>query len=302
MSTPDPNPSVSVAAASDTPTTQSNPVKTPSSQPSYRAIAPLHRQPQQSIPPHPFPVRRSNPVSGSPHQDHPSALVYPGRGLPTRPGRQNPSTVAGSPGYLPLPVYAYQNGQSLDPMRGATHPQIQPAPHLGSGLMKGVPHFLQPRVAHPPPPTSILDNGGRKNARSRNDVLVLIRKRKVRITEGASLYSLCRSWLRNGAHEGRLQKQQSDITMTCCLPKPLPTDMVETSLPKDLVEEPNREEDKEDEESVKLLSDSDLLKRHVDRAKKVRARSREERLKRIVRYKGRLALLLPPFGGQCRDE
>ncbi|KAF2566024.1 hypothetical protein F2Q68_00024620 [Brassica cretica] len=176
--------------------TQPNTVKTPS----YRAIAPLHRQP--SIHPHPFPVRRSNTVSGSPLQD-PSALVYPGRGLPTRPGRQSPSTVAdpSSGGYPPLP---YQNGQSLDPMSQfmrAAHPQIQHASHLGPGHLKGVPHFLQPRVAHPPP-TSILDNGGRKNSRSRNDVLVLVRKRKVRITEGASLYSLCRSWLRNGAHEG----------------------------------------------------------------------------------------------------
>ncbi|KAF3557883.1 hypothetical protein F2Q69_00011435 [Brassica cretica] len=151
-------------------------------------------------------------------------------------------------------------------------------------------------VAHPPS-TSVLDNGGRKNSRSRNDVLVLIRKRKVRITEGASLYSLCRSWLRNGAHEG-LQKQQSDTTVTC-LPKPLPASVVvETSLPKDSVEEPNRVQDKEDEESVKQLSDADLLKRHVDRAKKVRARLREERLKRIGRYKARLALLLPPFGEQ----
>ncbi|KAF2601578.1 hypothetical protein F2Q70_00025235 [Brassica cretica] len=151
-------------------------------------------------------------------------------------------------------------------------------------------------VAHPPS-TSVLDNGGCKNSRSRNDVLVLIRKRKVRITEGASLYSLCRSWFGNGAHEG-LQKQQSDTIMTC-LPKPLPaSDVVETSLPKDSVEEPNRVQGKEDEESVKQLSDADLLKRHVDRAKKVRARVREERLKRIARYKARLALLLPPFGEQ----
>ncbi|KAG2327772.1 hypothetical protein Bca4012_036793 [Brassica carinata] len=296
MSTPDPNPSsvsVSVSAASETPATQSNTVKTPS----YRAIAPLHRQPQPNFHPHPFPVRRSNTVAGSPHQDQPSALAYPGRGLPTRPGRQSPITVADpSGGYPPLlPVYAYQNGH---PTSQFTRAQIQQASHLGSGHLNGVPHFLQPRVAHPPS-TSVLDNGGRSNnARSRNDVLVLVRKRKVRITEGASLYSLCRSWLRNGAHEG-VEKQQSDTTMTC-LPKPLPaSDVVETCLPKD---EPNREEDKEDEESVKQLSDSDLLKRHVDRAKKVRARLREERLKRIGRYKARLALLLPPFGEQCRDE
>ncbi|KAG2329797.1 hypothetical protein Bca52824_000977 [Brassica carinata] len=273
MSTPGPDPSVSLSAASETPMTQPSTVKTPSSQPSYRAIAPLHRQPQQSIHPHHFPVRGSNPVSGS----------------VTDPTRKAESEY-GSP---PLPVNAYQNGQGFDPVRA----QIQPASHLGSGHLKGVPYFLQPRVAHPSS-TSILDNGGRRKHASRNDVLVLIRKRKVRITEGASLYSLCRSWLRNGAYEG-VQKQQSDTTVTC-LPKPLP--MVEKSLLKDLVEEPNSEEDKEDEESVKQLSDSDLLKRHVDRAKKVRARLREERLKRILRYKARLALLLPPFGEQCRDE
>ncbi|KAL1205739.1 hypothetical protein V5N11_000080 [Cardamine amara subsp. amara] len=322
MSTPDPNPnpSVSVAVsrpivtASETPMTQSNTVKTPSSQPSpapsYRAIAPLHRHPQQNVYAHPIPVRRSNSVAGSPHQQNqdPSSLIFPfGRGFPTRPGRQNPNSVSdpvGSPGGCPpRPVYAYHNGQfgsNLDPMiqfMRAAHPQIHQSPQLGSGHMKGVPHFLQPRVTHPP--ISILDNGGHKNSRSRDEALVLVRKRKVRITEGASLYSLCRSWLRNGAHEG-IQPQQND-TMTY-LPKPLPVDMMETSLPKDSVEEPNREEDNEDEESVKQLSDSDILKRHVDRAKKVRARLREERLKRIARYKARLALLLPPFGEQCRNE
>jgi hypothetical protein len=122
----------------------------------------------------------------------------------------------------------------------AAHPQNQQSPQLGSGHMKGVPHFLQPRAT--PSPTSILDNSGHKKARSRDDALVLVRKRKVRITEGASLYSLCRSWLRNGAHEG-IKPQRID--MMTCLPKPLPVDKTETSLPKDLVEEAICEEDKE---------------------------------------------------------
>ncbi|VVB07359.1 unnamed protein product [Arabis nemorensis] len=322
MSTPDPKPnsSVSVAVsrpittASETPVTQPNTVKTPSSQPPqappYRAIAPFHRHPHPNPYAQPFPVRRTNSVAGSPHQPHqdPSGLVYPyassGRGFPTRPGRQSSNSVADSPvGYPPRPVYGYNHGQfgsNLDPMiqfMRAAHPQIQQSTQLGSGPMKGVPHFLQPRVAHPP--TLILDNNGNKNTRKRDDVLVLVRKRKVRITEGASLYSLCRSWLRNGAHEG--VQRQRNYTMTS-LPKPLPVEIIETSLPKDSVEEPNHEEDKEDEESVKQLSDSDLLKRHVDRAKKVRAQLREERLKKIARYKSRLALLLPPFGEQCRNE
>ncbi|CAD5320181.1 unnamed protein product [Arabidopsis thaliana] len=337
MSTPDPNPnpnpnpSVSVAVstptvtASESPVTQPNTVITPSSQPqpqtpasSYRAIAPLHRHhPHQNIYTNPLPIRRSNSVTNSPHQPphpDPSSLIYPfgssGRGFPTRPVRQNSNSVAdpvGSPspgGYTPRgPVYGYHHGQfvsNLDPMNQfmrAAHPQNQQSPQLGSGHMKGVPHFLQPRAT--PSPTSILDNSGHKKARSRDDALVLVRKRKVRITEGASLYSLCRSWLRNGAHEG-IKPQRID--MMTCLPKPLPVDKTETSLPKDLVEEAICEEDKEDEESVKHLSESDLLKRHIDRAKKVRARLREERLKRIARYKARLALLLPPFGEQCRNE
>ncbi|CAA7049476.1 unnamed protein product [Microthlaspi erraticum] len=329
MSTPDPNPNPSpavsvavprsIATAPETLVTQSNTVKTPTSQPPpaspYRAIAPLQRHPQQNIYQQPLPGRRSHPVAGSPRQPHqdPSGLQYPfassGRGIPTRPGRPNSSPLAdpvGSPGGFPPRPYHHgqgqgQSGSNLDPMipfMRAAHSQIQQSSHLGSGYMKGVPHFLQPRVAHPP--TSLLDNSGHKNARRRDEALVLVRKRKVRITEGASLYSLCRSWLRNGAHEG-IQPQRSD-TVTY-LPKPLPVDTTETSPPKDSVEEPNgEEEDKEDEEAVKHLSESDLLKRHVDRAKKVRARLREERLKRIARYKARLALLLPPFGEQCRNE
>lgn len=177
MSTPDPNPTVSVAVsrpiviAPETPVTQSNTVKTPTSQPPpappYRAIAPLQRHhPQQNIYQQPLPVRRSNPVAGSPRQSHqdPSGLQYPfassGRGIPTRPGRQNSSPLAADPvgspgGYPPRPVYAYphgqgQSGSNLDPMipfMRAAHSQIQQSSHLGSGYMKGVPHFLQPRVS-----------------------------------------------------------------------------------------------------------------------------------------------------------
>ncbi|ESQ36433.1 hypothetical protein EUTSA_v10009447mg, partial [Eutrema salsugineum] len=147
-----------------------------------------------------------------------------------------------------------------------------------------------------PPPTSILDTSRNKNAsRRRDSALVLVRGRKVRITDGASLYSLGRSWLRNGAHEG-IQSQRSDTMKP--LPKPLPVDTMEASVPNDAAEEPT-DEDKEDEESVKQLSEKDLLKRHIERAKKVRARLREERLRKIARYKARLALLLPQSGEQC---
>ncbi|CAN7066512.1 unnamed protein product, partial [Brassica oleracea var. botrytis] len=53
----------------------------------------------------------------------------------------------------------------------------------------------------------------------------LLERRQVRISDGASLYSLSRSWLRNGDHEGI-----------------------------------------QDVESVKELSENDLLKRHIEKA------------------------------------
>ncbi|XP_010542992.1 PREDICTED: uncharacterized protein LOC104816029 [Tarenaya hassleriana] len=184
----------------------------------------------------------------------------------------------------------------------AAHAQMHQFPHIGSedpvgsAPLRRIPHFLQPMVS--PPPSSILDNSGHKYARCRDEAFVLVRGRKVRITDGASLYSVCRSWLRNGVNEGI---QQSSDTFQP-LPKLLPVVMVETSLPKDPNEEPNEEDEKEEEAAVKQLSEKDLLERHVGRAKKVRARLREERTRRIAGYKARVALLLPPAGDQCNND
>lgn len=75
-----------------------------------------------------------------------------------------------------------------------------------------------------------------------------------------------------------------------------------TTQKKEGEEEEDEGDEKEDEESVKNLSAEDLFKRHVKRAKKVRARLREARLKRIARYKLRLALLLPPLVEQFRND
>ncbi|KAJ0245070.1 Proline-rich family protein [Hirschfeldia incana] len=338
MSTPDPNSSSSASVTATTPslvtaseTPSTNTVRTTPSQPPppslpYRAIAPIQQQTHHnnlqspSIPNH----RRPN----SPHHHHqdPSTVLYPfappppGRGgFAVRPVRMSsPLVVSAAPppssvtaagnnqsgGYHLRPGLAYNHRQlgasemetMMQFMRARGNPsQIHhQISHPGSvGPMRGVPHFLQPRVA--PPPTSILDTGRNKNAR-RRDALVLVRGRKVRITEDASLYSLSRSWLRNGAHEG-IQSQRSDAMKP--LPKPLPVvDVMEAAVPNDPADKPT-DEDKEDEESVKELTEKDLLQGHIERAKKVRARLREERSRKIARYKGRLALLLPQSGEQC---
>ncbi|XP_010475165.1 PREDICTED: YLP motif-containing protein 1-like [Camelina sativa] len=279
----------------------SQPPHTPPPQPphpTYRPVVPLR---------HPVPLQQAhnNGYAQSipnvrPNQD-PSAVLYPfappgrGRGFSTRPVR---GFVADQSGYPPRPgmVYNQQYGPAqmesmMQYMRGSHQiphiPRLGAGSPVGSGTMRGSPQFLQPRVA--PPRASILDTSRNRKARSREGALVLIKGRKVRITEGASLYSLGRSWLKNGSHVG-IQPQRSGIMKS--LPKPLPVDMTETSAPDDPAEK-SADEDEEDEEAVEELTEKDLLKRHIERAKKIRARLREERLRKIKRYKERIALLLP---------
>ncbi|MED6133000.1 hypothetical protein PIB30_024228 [Stylosanthes scabra] len=141
--------------------------------------------------------------------------------------------------------------------------------------------------------SAVTDSNGYKDTstreRSRDDQYIVVRDRKVRITEDASLYALCRSWLRNGVHEEN-QPRQNDVIRA--LPKPLPASVVAGMSNKK--EEKDSDEHEEKEESVEHLSAPDILKRHIKSAKKVRARLREERLQRISRYRNRLQLLIPP--------
>ncbi|XP_021993939.1 uncharacterized protein LOC110890633 isoform X2 [Helianthus annuus] len=110
---------------------------------------------------------------------------------------------------------------------------------------------------------------------------------KVQVSEGTSLYAQCRSWLKNGV---TLEKQYPDCVKS--LPKPLPASTVEARKEDDL------ELEEEKLENVDHLSAKELLQLHVNHAKKVRARLRNQRLQRIERYKDRLALLLPAVADQ----
>ncbi|KAL9249400.1 hypothetical protein AKJ16_DCAP07839 [Drosera capensis] len=141
-------------------------------------------------------------------------------------------------------------------------------------------------------------NGHRDpNNRSRDDSFVTVRDRKVRFTEGTSMYALCRSWFRNAYYDGSWSKS-TDIVRS--LPKPLPLEVLETCSSKG--PEADEEKEAEGEKSVENLSAEELLQRHVKRAKRVRARLSEKRLQRIARYKNRLALLLPPLAEQSRND
>ncbi|KAA3471520.1 phosphatase and actin regulator 4B [Gossypium australe] len=199
-----------------------------------------------------------------------------------------------------LPYHPHPHSHPFGNPRPPPPPPPLPHPTHFHPPLKGLPPSLHPKVASSP--FSHAETKGYKGVRERtkDDSLINVRDRKVRISDGASIYSLCRSWLRNGFPD-EPQPQYGDVFKS--LPQPLPIP-VTGSLPKEAEdrEEQVEEEKKEDEQSVENLSTEDLLKRHINRAKKVRSRLRQERLKRIVRYKTRLALLLPPLVEQFRSD
>lgn len=161
------------------------------------------------------------------------------------------------------------------------------------GVVKGIPVSISHQLKVGLSPVSVSDKHNQTGPRSKDDALAVISDRKVRISDNASMYSLCRSWLRNGFPE---ETQHQYVDAVKSLPRPLPAAALVFDSPEK--KEGNKEEGDEDEESVEHLSMAELLQRHVKRAKRVRSRLKEERLRRISRYKTRLGLLLPPMGEQ----
>ncbi|KAF0913444.1 hypothetical protein E2562_022224 [Oryza meyeriana var. granulata] len=164
-------------------------------------------------------------------------------------------------------------------------------PPRGVPIAPQAPPKVNPVPAVAPSPQDI--NNSKDSERSKEDsTSVVINDRKVNLmdSESGSLYALCRSWVRNGVpHES----QPSFGTGAPILPRPLPASVVDSRiLEKD--NDAEKEESEEEKNETGEYTASDLLKQHVKRAKKIRAGLQKERLRRIERYKQRLALLLPP--------
>ncbi|KAJ8747440.1 hypothetical protein K2173_007546 [Erythroxylum novogranatense] len=191
-----------------------------------------------------------------------------------------------------LPMASHTHHQPPNPNRHTSFPN----PHhyaVTSPLPK--PHL---QVAASTSPSPVSNSNGHRYARSGDNAVITVTDRKVRISDGASLYALCRSWLRNGFLK---ENQPHNGDGAKCLARPLPISVVESHSPKK--REREEEKAKEDEEGTNdNLSTKDLLKKHVEHAKRVRARLREERLKRIARYTTRLALLLPQHAEQLKSD
>ncbi|PON82613.1 proline-rich family protein [Trema orientale] len=178
------------------------------------------------VPPYPNSQLVKSPADpSSPAHGIPYPVASSGRGFIPKAVRPDQTvTVANPGGYPPRPVVAagfhHAGGvrshlECLNVNHHPPHPphghMVRPLqnlqqhlyhPHLGSavGPIKGVPVSVQSKVT---PPSLVPDCNGHKDMRdkSRDDTLTMIRDRKVRVIEGASLYSLCRSWLRNGIPE-----------------------------------------------------------------------------------------------------
>ncbi|KAJ4977716.1 hypothetical protein NE237_008496 [Protea cynaroides] len=226
---------------------------------------------------------------------------------------------SGGGGFPPRSLMAFPNHVQVrpfgfppaDPPAHAVHvmwpSHLQPFSESGPrqmgaavpGTIKSLPAVLNPNVA--PFLYSSPDFNCYKEFRDRcrDDTVVTIHNRKVRISDGASLYALCRSWAWNGLPQETQPIFGEGVKL---LPRPLPVTAADTHLPKKDEADDEEEEKEEGTDSVEHLSPRELLQRHIKRAKRVRARLREERLQCIARYKQRLALLLPPAVEQLRND
>ncbi|RZB66455.1 hypothetical protein D0Y65_042176 [Glycine soja] len=228
---------------------------------------------------------------------------------------------AGVSAAFPPPSMMYSGGVRgvpLDYFSHALHvgrpPTHVPFPHAAPAA--------SPPVKKAAARSAVADVNGGKDTNTREksseDTFIVVRDRKVRVTDDASLYALCRSWLRNGINEesqldeSKLSLEATVYALTCspqthvgwisslfqnlslscelqnlgaetalpqqkdvikALPKPLPASMVASYLSNKKEDEKDEDEKEENEQSVEHLSPQDLLKRHIKRAKNVRART-----------------------------
>ncbi|XP_065015585.1 vegetative cell wall protein gp1 isoform X1 [Musa acuminata AAA Group] len=203
-----------------------------------------------------------------------------------------------------VPIHHVRPPPAPSAQQSAT-PLVVPRPAVAAaGPPQSIPVAALPKVTLLPSVSSTQENKNVKERdKIREDDIFMINDRKVRVLDGCtpSLYSLCRSWVRNGqSHE--IQSNFGDAEKL--LPRPLPASMIDSQVMKQHENDAEAEviEEEEPVGSVEELSERDLLEIHIKHAKSVRARLRKERLRRIERCKQRLALLLPPPSELGRNE
>ncbi|XP_035835044.1 uncharacterized protein LOC110890634 isoform X1 [Helianthus annuus] len=289
-------------------------------------------------PPNPLPTTTTTPNFLQPQKhSHPPVYqtFYNPQHSNSRPHHQQPPLPVSSYPYTVNRPHGFLNSDQLVKANPLSAPLQQPLVGGAPTVSANTKVVGQSSVA--------FDNSLRE--KNGDDAFIVIRDRKVQVSEGTSLYAQCRSWLKNGVTlEKQVQISEGTSLYAQCrswlkngvplekqtpiptnfvpdvnealpqgreafsrfsrtsgpqypdgvksLPKPLPASTVEARKEDDL------ELEEENPENVDHLSAKELLQLHVNHAKKVRARLRNQRLQRIERYKDRLALLLPGVADQ----
>ncbi|KAG8074175.1 hypothetical protein GUJ93_ZPchr0006g40656 [Zizania palustris] len=287
------------------------------SQPLPRAFLAAASSPRRAAatptPPPPPPLFTGRPLNPNPsHASTAHGILYPVATSPAAVAnhRRAPAVAVGFPRAHAVAVPIAQPQQTLAPTQARSFPAAPRAVVAGVSSRheqppRGVPIAPQ---AHPKAnpvlvvaPSLQEINDSKDSERSKEGATtVVINDRKVNLldSESGSLYALCRSWVRNGVPH---QSQPNFGTGAPILPRPLPASVVDSRI-----SEKDNDAEKEDSEEEKNetgeYTASELLKQHVKRAKMIRAGLQKERLRRIERYKQRLALLLPPPSELGRHE
>ncbi|KAL5217881.1 hypothetical protein ABZP36_018565 [Zizania latifolia] len=274
----------------------------------FLAAASSPRRAAATPTPPPLPLFTGRPLNPNPsHASTAHGILYPVATSPAAVAnhRRAPAVAVGFPRAHAVAVPIAQPQQPLAPTQARSFPAAPRAVVAGVSSRheqppRGVPIAPQ---AHPKAnpvlvvAPSLQDiNDSKDSERSKEGATtVVINDRKVNLldSESGSLYALCRSWVRNGVPH---QSQPNFGTGAPILPRPLPASVVDSRI-----SEKDNDAEKEDSEEEKNET-SELLKQHVKRAKKIRAGLQKERLRRIERYKQRLALLLPPPSELGRHE
>ncbi|KAG0564511.1 hypothetical protein KC19_8G116300 [Ceratodon purpureus] len=227
-------------------------------------------------------------------------------------GQHTPGTPSGqSRMFYPHPVLNAQ-ARSSPQEQGRQHPVAAVAPQQYSQqqpLRDGGPAGVKSLPIYPVMRTPVAGN----HTNNHNDtayrerpvespIVVHIGDRKVRLvseSDPSSLYSLCRRWVRNEIPRADQRSGVRDVMNIPSLPRPSSVAEIESAGDYALDNGTKSDPDQcqpEIEKPVDSMTDEELLQSHIQHFKGVRRRSREERMRRIARYKPRLALLLPESG------
>ncbi|CAL9773287.1 unnamed protein product, partial [Musa acuminata subsp. burmannicoides] len=131
-----------------------------------------------------------------------------------------------------VPIHHVRPPPAPSAQQSAT-PLVVPRPAVAAaGPPQSIPVAALPKVTLLPSVSSTQENKNVKERdKIREDDIFMINDRKVRVLDGCtpSLYSLCRSWVRNGqSHE--IQSNFGDAEKL--LPRPLPASMIDSQVMK----------------------------------------------------------------------